>query len=75
MSNTEARLLALINENLDLGRDPDFDQPFGQATGVSSMDCVAFVKLVSKEFGLEVSPEEWMGLGSLRGLAARIDAG
>lgn len=75
MSNTEARLLALINENLDLGRDPDFDLPFGQSAGVSSMDCVAFVKLVSKEFGLEISPEEWMGLGSLRGLAARIDAG
>ena len=75
MSNTETRLLALINENMDLGRDPDFDLPFGQAAGVSSMDCVAFYKLVSKEFGLDITPEEWVGVGSLRGLAAHIDAG
>ena len=74
MSTTEARLRALIDENLDLGHEPDFDLPFGES-GVSSLDCVAFVKLVSKEFDVAIPPEDWMGIGSLRGLVARIDAG
>ncbi|MCE2455947.1 MAG: acyl carrier protein [Gemmatimonadetes bacterium] len=73
MSTTESRLSALIDEHLDLGHAPDFDMAFGDA-GVSSLDCVAFVKLVTKEFAVEISPEEWMGLRSLRGLAAHIDA-
>ena len=74
MSTTEARLRALIDEHFDLDREPNFDLPFGEA-GVSSLDCVAFVQLVAKEFDVEIPPEEWMGVGSLRGLAARIDAG
>lgn len=73
MSTTASRLQALIDEHLDLGHQPDFDMPFGEA-GVSSLDCVAFVKLVAQEFDVEISPEEWMGLGSLSGLAAHIDA-
>lgn len=73
MSTTESRLRTLIDEHLDLDHAPDFDLAFGEA-GVSSLDCVAFVKLVAKEFAVEISPEEWMGLASLRGLAAHIDA-
>ncbi len=74
MSTTEARLRELIDEHLDLDHAPDFDLPFGDA-GVSSLDCVAFVKLVAREFDTEIPPEEWMGMGSLRGLVARIDSG
>lgn len=74
MSTTESRLRALIDEHLDLDHEPDFDLAFGDA-GVSSLDCVAFVKLVASEFDVEIPPEEWMGIGSLSGLVARIDAG
>ena len=72
MSSIEKRIRELIDEHLDLGRDPNFDLPFGQG-GVSSLDCVHFVTLVAKEFGVAVHPEEWMRIGTLRGLVERIE--
>ena len=73
MSATESRIRNLIAEHMDLDHDPDFDRAFGEA-GVSSMDCLAFVKLVSKEFDVTIAPEDWGGFGNLRGLVAHIDA-
>ena len=73
MSDTEARLCALVDEHLDLGRAPSMDQPFADA-GVSSLDCISFVKLVSKEFGFEIGADEWPNISNMRDLAARIDA-
>ena len=50
MSGTEDRLRTLITENLDIDYDPDFDRSFSDI-GVSSVDAIAFFKLVNQEFG------------------------
>ena len=58
----------LAQENLDLGRDPDWDLTFGESD-VSSMDAVAFIKLLDKEFGIEIPPEELAEVDTMRKLA------
>ena len=73
MSSTEARLRTLINDNLDLGHDPDFDQAFSDA-GVSSVEAVAFFKMVNQEFELNMVAEDCLQFNSLRELVTYIDA-
>ena len=73
MSATEHRLKELINEHLDLGREPDIDAPFNE-TGVSSVDAVAFFKEVSKEFKLPFSAAEFAKCPTLREVARYIDS-
>ena len=73
MSDTEARLCALVDANLDLGRAPSLDQPFADA-GVSSLDCISFFKLVSREFGIEFKAGDCPDIRNMRDLAAHIDA-
>lgn len=73
MSGTEDRLRTLITENLDLGRDPDFDQSFSDI-GVSSVDAIAFFKLVNQEFGLGLVADECAQFDNLRELVSFIDA-
>ena len=73
MSSTEARLRTLINENLDLEHDPDFDRPFSDA-GVSSVDAVAFFKMVNQEFDLKMVAEDCLQFQTLRELVTFIDA-
>lgn len=73
MSSTEDRLMALANENLDTGREPDMDTRFGDS-GVSSVDAVAFIKKVSQEFGLTIPPEDFSQFQSLRELASYLDS-
>ena len=65
-----ARLGELVNEHLDLGRDPQWDGGLADS-GVSSLDAVAFKKVVEKEFGVSVPPECF---DTLRKLAAYIDS-
>ena len=57
MSSTEDRLRKIINENLDLDHEPDFDRAFSEAR-VSSLDAVAFFKLVNQEFDLKMAAED-----------------
>ena len=73
MTTTEERLKQIIDEHLDLGRDPDFDAQLGDS-GVSSVDAVAFFKVVNEEFELGLAPEDCLQFKTLRDLAKHIDA-
>ena len=78
MATTEARVRELVAENLEvdgqpLGPELDLDSGLSEA-GVSSMDIVAFAKLVAQEFNLTFSPEDCARLKTLRDLVEYIDA-
>ena len=73
MSSTETRLRTIISENLDLDHDPDFDRAFSDA-GVSSVEAVAFFKMVNQEFGLNMVAEDCLQFNTLRELVTYIDA-
>ena len=73
MSSTEDRLKQLVDEHLDLGPNPDFDAHLGEA-GVSSVDAVAFFRVVNEEFSLSLAPEDCLQFKTLRVLADFIDA-
>ena len=73
MSTTQDRIKAIINDNLDLDRDPNFDARLVDS-GVSSMDCVSFFKLVNGEFNLGLVAEECRQFETLRDLVNFIDA-
>ena len=73
MSSTESRLRTLISENLDLDHDPDFGRAFSDA-GVSSVEAVAFFKMVNQEFELNMVAEDCLQFNTLRELVTFIDA-
>ena len=73
MTKTEERLKQIIDEHLDLGRDPDFDAQLGDS-GVSSIDAVAFFKVVNEEFELGLAPEDCLQFKTLRDIATYIDS-
>ncbi len=73
MSSTEDRLRKIINDNFDLDHEPDFDRAFSE-TGVSSVDAVAFFKLVNDEFDLKMAAEDCLQFQTLREVVAYIDA-
>ena len=66
----EARLRELVDEHLSLGRQPQWDGGLADS-GVSSLNAVAFKKVVEKEFGVSIPPECF---DSLRKLSAYIDS-
>ena len=68
MASLEDRIFELAQKNLDLGREPDWDRTFGESD-VSSMDAVAFVKLLGQEFGVDIPPEDLAEVDNLRKLA------
>lgn len=73
MSGTEDRLRTLITENLDIDYDPDFDRSFSDI-GVSSVDAIAFFKIVNQEFDLGLVADECTQFKNLRELISFIDA-
>lgn len=73
MATTEDRIRELVRENLDLDRDPNFDASLSDS-GVSSVDAIAFMKIVSQEFGVEISPDDLGQIMNLRDLASFINA-
>ena len=73
MSATEGRLRTLINDNLDLDHEPNFDARFSDV-GVSSVDAVAFFKMVNQEFDLKLQAEDCLQFETLRDLVNYIDA-
>lgn len=73
MAGTESRLMALIDEHLDLGRAPDLDRGLADS-GISSLNAVAFMKVVSREFGVTVPPEDCDKIGTLGKLIAYLDS-
>lgn len=73
MSSTEDRLRQIISDNFDLDHEPDFDRAFSEA-GVSSVDAVAFFKLVNDEFDLKMATEDCLQFRTLREVVAYIQA-
>lgn len=73
MSPFETRFFALAQENLDLGRDPDWDLKISESD-ISSMDAVAFIKLVGHEFGIEISAEDLADIETMRALAQYVES-
>ena len=73
MSSTEDRLKKIIADNLDLDHEPDFNAQFSQA-GVSSVQAIAFFKVVNDEFGLGLAAEDCLKFKTLQNLVEHIDA-
>lgn len=73
MTTTERRLRALIDDNFDLGREPHLDGGFSDA-GVSSMDAVAFMRIVEREFGVSIPPEDCARINSFRDLIGHLES-
>ena len=72
MATTADRLRKLVDEHLDLGREPDFSTTLSDS-GVSSVDAVAFIKLANQEFGVTVPPEDYARMQTLNDLAGYLD--
>ena len=73
MASTEERIRQLARENLDLDHEIDFDANLPEAD-VSSVDAVAFAKLVSQEFEVEISSTTFAEGPTLRALAEYLDS-
>ena len=77
MASTEERIRQLVDENLEVeGRPPG--QPLDLNTnlieaGVSSMDAVAFMQVVAKEFDITIPPEECSKIRSVGMLIEYVD--
>lgn len=72
MNATENRLRALIDEHFDLSREASLDGEFSEV-GVSSMDAVAFMRIVEREFNVSIPPEESARITNFRKLVAHLD--
>ena len=77
MASTEDRIRTLLAENLEVDGKPlpqpvDFSQGLSDA-GVSSMDIVAFGKVVAQEFDINFTPEICASLTSLDDLVKCLD--
>ena len=72
MATIEDRIRQIITDNLDIGREPDFGARLGDS-GVSSVDCIAFYKLVNEEFSLGLVAEECRQFETLNQLVQYIN--
>lgn len=78
MATIEERLRKLVDENLEvdgrpIGRELDASRSFADA-GVSSVDLVAFMKVVVDEFNVELTPGDCENFQTLGDLIAHLDA-
>ena len=69
MSNRD-RIVEIANKTLSLGRDPDMYREFADSD-VSSKDAMAFLKALSDEYGIEISPDN---LKNFADIVAYVDA-
>ena len=78
MASTEDRLRQLVDENLEVeGRAIGQELNLGgnlMDAGVSSVDFVAFMKVVASEFGVSMEPGDCEGFQTLGDLVAFLDA-
>lgn len=77
MASTEERLRQLVDENLEvdgrpIGRDLDASKNMMDA-GVSSVEFVAFMRVVAQEFGVDMTPGDCENFESLSDLVAYLD--
>ena len=78
MATTEERLRKLVDENLEVdgrtvGQELDLSHNLGDA-GISSVDFVAFMRVVVQEFGVEMTPGDCEDLQNLGDMIAFLDA-
>ena len=78
MANTEERLRKLVDENLEFegrqkGTPLNLDSSL-RDSGASSVDLVAFAKLIDKEFDVELSPEDCDNYSSIGELISALDS-
>jgi len=73
MAGTESQLRALIDEHLDLDREPSLDGSFADS-GISSLDAVAFIRIVEREFNVSIPPEDCHKIATFGKLIAHLDA-
>ena len=79
MATTEQRVRQLVSENLEVDGQPldlpaDLNSSLIDA-GVSSLDLVAFAKVVAQEFNISFTPEDCASVNSVQELIRFIDAG
>ncbi|MDE0098049.1 MAG: acyl carrier protein [Truepera sp.] len=72
MTSTEDRIRKLAQENLDLGRELELDTTFSESE-VTSMDAVAFIKLVNQEFNVSIPPEDLAQIQTFQNLVEYLD--
>ncbi|MDE0529537.1 MAG: acyl carrier protein [Truepera sp.] len=72
MTSAEDRIRKLAQENLDLGRELELDTTFSESE-VTSMDAVAFIKLVNQEFNVSIPPEDLAQIQTFRNLVEYLD--
>ena len=74
MASTEERLRQLVSENLEVDGKPlstDLDLTAKlMDSGVTSMEVVAFARVVQEEFGVKLAPED---CNNIQNLAQLID--
>ena len=78
MPSTEDRIRTLINENLQVdGQSLNMPEDLNTRLadlGVSSLDIVAFGKVVAREFNVTFAPEDCANIGSVRQLIEFVDS-
>ena len=77
MASTEERLRKLVDDNLEIeGRsagEPLHLDASLRDSGVSSVDFVAFVKLVADEFGVAFSPDDCAKYNTVGEIIAHLE--
>ena len=78
MPSTEERIKTLINENLKVDGQPlnlpeDLNASLSDL-GVSSLDVVAFTKVLAQEFNVTLTPEDSVKVNTVRKLIDFIDS-
>ena len=77
MATTEERLRKLVDDNLDIegrtaGEPLQMDYSLRES-GVSSVDFVAFAKIVADEFGVTFNPEDCAKYNTVGELITRLE--
>ena len=78
MASTEERVRKLVADNLEVDGKPidaalDLNSGLSEV-GVSSMDIVAFGKVVGQEFGITISRDDCPSLNTLQELIDFLDS-
>ncbi len=73
MSTTQTRIKQIVAHTLDLDHELDFNAQLSESE-VTSMEAVAFFKLVDKQFGLELAIEDFAKFQTLQDIVEHIDA-
>ena len=78
MPTTEERIRKLVDDNLEIDGRPA-GQPLNldsslRDSGVSSVDFVAFAKVVAQEFGVDFSVDDCAGINSVGELVQFLDS-